>query len=412
MGKKYKGKCPYCNKDYCGESPNFLHRNCMIKMQREFDIPVSEVDSFLKKWKGNISKARDELSKTIDDRIVEDVVDYTERERKKVLKKKYKSALKEIKTLNQKIDTIMDVKNTPLREIIIRPKFCTHTSEATAFMLAGDWHSEERVDLDSVNGLNEYNLDIATQRVKRFFQHGLRLIEIERNGVKIDNLVLALLGDFFSGYIKDELIEDNFLSPTEAILFNLNLLSSGITFLLREGKFKHIYVPCSYGNHTRTKKERKQYSTEYKNNFEWLMYKFLEREFDNDKRVTFKIANSYLNYIKVYGYDIRIHHGDGTKFWGGVGGLTIPVNKAIAQWNKSHKAYLDVFGHFHTKFDGGNFVCNGSLIGYNAYAIEKKYSYEPPQQMLFLLDKKRGKTITTPILVDEDKSRKALLIND
>jgi hypothetical protein len=51
--------------------------------------------------------------------------------------------------------------------------------------------------------------------------------------------------------------------------------------------------------------------------------------------------------------------------------------------------------------DGGNFVSNGSIIGHNAYAISIKADYEKPRQTLVLIDKKRGKTIVAPILVDK-----------
>jgi len=47
--------------------------------------------------------------------------------------------------------------------------------------------------------------------------------------------------------------------------------------------------------------------------------------------------------------------------------------------------------------DGGNFICNGSLIGYNAFALSIKADYEKPKQAFFLVDKKRGKSIVAPI---------------
>ena len=89
------------------------------------------------------------------------------------------------------------------------------------------------------------------------------------------------------------------------------------------------------------------------------------------------------------------------RYGGGVGGLTIPVNKAIAQWDKLHQVDLDVFGHFHQFMDGGKFISNGSLIGYNAYAMSIKAGFEPPKQAMFLIDKKRFKTFVAPILFTE-----------
>ena len=55
---------------------------------------------------------------------------------------------------------------------------------------------------------------------------------------------------------------------------------------------------------------------------------------------------------------------------------------------------------FHQFFDGGNFVANGSMVGWNAYAIAIKAKFEKPKQVLFLIDKKRGKTVTCPIYFD------------
>jgi len=47
-----------------------------------------------------------------------------------------------------------------------------------------------------------------------------------------------------------------------------------------------------------------------------------------------------------------------------------------------------------------NFVSNGSLIWYNAYAESIKADFEKPAQAFFLVDKKRGKTIQAPISLD------------
>jgi hypothetical protein len=106
------------------------------------------------------------------------------------------------------------------------------------------------------------------------------------------------------------------------------------------------------------------------------------------------------SYLQVYDTTIRFQHGHAIKYGGGVGGIYIPVNKAIAQWNKARHADLDVFGHFHQQRDGGNFVVNGSLIGYNAFAMSIKADYEQPKQALFLMDKKRGRTCLWPLFLE------------
>jgi hypothetical protein len=56
--------------------------------------------------------------------------------------------------------------------------------------------------------------------------------------------------------------------------------------------------------------------------------------------------------------------------------------------------------HFHQLRDGGNFVSNGSLIGWSSYAVSIKAEFEKPKQAFFLIDRKRGKTVSAPILFD------------
>jgi hypothetical protein len=273
-------------------------------------------------------------------------------------------------------------------------------SEATAFAIASDWHFEEKVEPATVNYKNQYNLQIAERSAINFFANAVKLFKISSRDVPIKNFVLGLLGDLMSGYIHDELIEDNQLSPTQTVIKLHDILCSGINYLLYETKCNLIIV-CKIGNHSRTT-TKKKYATAYKNSYEWLLYHFVAREFKYNSRVTFVIENSYHTYLPVYDYVIRLHHGDYVLYQGGIGGITIPINKAIAQWDKERKADLDVFGHFHQlQLDTGSFkyICNGSNIGYSAFSISIKAGYEEPKQAFFIIDKKRFKTLSAPIIV-------------
>jgi hypothetical protein len=137
------------------------------------------------------------------------------------------------------------------------------------------------------------------------------------------------------------------------------------------------------------------------NSYEQFMYYSLASYYASNPQVEFLINDSYHTYMNVYNYRLRFHHGDYIRYRGGVGGPTIPINKAIAQWNKSKKADIDLFGHFHQFIDGGDFIVNGSLIGYNAFAMSIKATYEEPKQIFFLIEKSRGKTSVSPIFLSD-----------
>lgn len=630
----------------------------------------------------------------------------------------------------EELDTALATKlhNKP---IVIKPRLSTHTSETTAILALSDWHVEETVDPDTVNGKNEYNLEIADRRIRRVFEKAHLLTNIWRNHTKIETLVMPFLGDFITGYIHEELQEGNSLSPTEAVLWVQKRLIGGIQMMLEETKFKRIVVPCNFGNHGRchddqtellTREGWKTYdqlrvgelvptykmdgtgktewqplqdvyvdnydgemiygktssldfavtpkhrmvtvayhndkpgfqhmedvlpgtignrylprcafgtdtdmpditddelrllgwlqsdgslageiehgmmvklyqskpamvevirallgrmnieytenprhrdppiikgvrvktclpettfyirasahrritelittreaipvwmydlserqvniwleamcmgdangnSDEYcelygskewmsavqalllvngraarlrmsnrgdwslslrtthktflqnwdttitkrryvgkiwcgtvangtlitrrngvplisgnttakprvssaaHNSYEWLMYHNIANTFETlgEKRVEFKIESGYHNYVDIYGRTLRCHHGDWFKYAEGVGGIAIPVNKGILRWNKTTSAWMDLFGHWHQFKDDGSWICNPSLIGYNAYAIKIKAPFELPSQTMVFVEKTHGKTATLPIWADTDR---------
>jgi hypothetical protein len=118
------------------------------------------------------------------------------------------------------------------------------------------------------------------------------------------------------------------------------------------------------------------------------MYLALAKYLRDEPRVKFIISESYHTWVTIQGRPVRFHHGDGMQYHGGVGGLYIPVNKAIAAWNKTQVASFDFFGHFHTWCHDNLWASNGSLVGYNAYALANKIPYQPPWQTFAVFDKR------------------------
>lgn len=313
------------------------------------------------------------------------------------LKKLYAESQRIIKEQEKQLGALDEI-GQGVETFHIEPYHGTNTSEATAVMVASDWHVEEHVKPGSVSNLNTFTLDIAKERATKFFQRGHRLLRLLQQDVKIDNLVLPLLGDFISNDIHEEFPENNQLTPVRAILEAQSYIESGFDFLLNNSNV-NLIVPCHSGNHARTTRTTR-FGDENGHSLEYMMYRHLAAKYASaGDRVTFIIPEGYHSYLDIYDLTVRFHHGHAIKYAGGVGGIFIPAYKAIAQWNKARHADLDVFGHFHQTKDGGNFICNGSLIGYNSFALSIKADFEPPRQSLFLIDKKRGRTCNWPILL-------------
>lgn len=284
----------------------------------------------------------------------------------------------------------------------ILPKVASGQSESALVIPWSDWHIEETVLPEQVSSKNEYSLEIMDIRFRKLLHGTMAWWKIVSRDTSIKTIVLALLGDFITGSIHDDLAEGNALAPADAIHKAYSLIVSGLKFLLENTpKDVQFVIPCHSGNHGRMTKEQR-IATEAGNSLEYFMYLMLRDYFQDEKRITFIVQPGYHSYVRFFegAYEIRFHHGHQINYQGGVGGITIPVNKAIAQWNKARTVNLDVFGHFHTKFDGGNFVTNGSMIGYNAYAVSIKASFEKPEQQLFLVNREYGeKTAVMPIFL-------------
>lgn len=266
------------------------------------------------------------------------------------------------------------------------------TGHASAIVVWNDWHVEELVDSKTVNGLNEYNLQLAEKRFLKSLEKTILLLESARTISKIDHLVLGLLGDHITGYIHEELVESNLLSPTDALLLCHDLIATGIKFLLKEAKVARIDIVTCYGNHGRTTM-KPRVSTASQNSFEQLLYKLLSR-YMTDPRLNWQLGVGYHNLLEIQGKLVRFHHGDAIKYGGGVGGLTIPTLKSIAQWDRAQRADLDIFGHYHQFLFHKKFVCCNCMIGYNAYALKIKADHSDPSQTFIVMDKSRPSPVT------------------
>jgi hypothetical protein len=314
-----------------------------------------------------------------------------------------KFATERIVQLESELDAVISIGQKTPQVTIITPKVASGSSESVAVFVASDWHIEEQVDSGSVGYKNEFNLEIADFRIQKFFQGSFRLFDILRRDTTIKTIILALLGDFITNTIHPDFQETNNLLPAEAIYLAECKIVSGIKFLLEQTPPDTEFLIVAHsGNHGRmTAKQRG--SAEAGNSLEHYMYYHIRDFFKGEPRIKFQIAEGYHSFVRLFNekYTMRFHHGHAMRFQGGVGGLYIPVLKAINQWNKAQWADLDVFGHFHTFTNAGNFISNGSLIGYNDFAVRIKAEYEKPQQAFLLISRKwNAKTMTSPVFLD------------
>ena len=313
---------------------------------------------------------------------------------------RYNAALRQIDAERERADSLaglagLKAKPMPRKSRPARP------NAATALVVLSDWHVEETVTREQTAGLNAFDLEVADRRIAELAKRIGVLVEHERQLVKIDRIVIAALGDFISGHIHEELVETCSLSPMAATRWAAARLRGIID--MAADMAREVIVVTQPGNHGRSNHGKPRKATEHDHSFEQNAYLIMAAA-DTRPNVRWDIAEGYLGYLDLDGFTVRYHHGHEIRYQGGVGGITIPVNKAIAAWNRSRPANLDIFGHWHQwGWLRGKYVSNGSLIGMSAFALRIKAEFEAPCQSLVIVDHgRREVSRAVPIWCDAD----------
>lgn len=289
--------------------------------------------------------------------------------------------------------------STPPKWVSKKPKKKADTAIITAIL--SDCHFDEVVLPEQVNYVNGYNRNIATMRLQQFFQNTIKLSNDYINGIKVEGLVLGLLGDMVSGNIHEELKETNEETIIDTCLYYADHIIAGIDLLLEH--FPKIFIPCVVGNHGRMDRKPK-HKNRAKESFDYLIYNLVARAFQNTKEVTFGISEGADYRYTVYDTRYQVTHGDQFRGGGGIAGLLSPLMIGDHRKRKREQAvgtpydYL-VMGHWHQLAHFKGIIVNGSLKGYDEYAANSNFDFEPPQQALWLTDPHHGKTIDAPIHV-------------
>ena len=311
-------------------------------------------------------------------------------------------ALDEANAIINAVETMNAMEMEPPRWLSpAKPK----PSAATLVLMLSDTHFDEVVDPSELEGLNAYNRKIAELRLQKWTQNAIKMARHYLAGIKYDGVVVILGGDIFSGDIHDELKETNEVGMLESCLHWSEQIAGAIGTLADE--FGKVAVVSVVGNHGRTSRKPRM-KQRVVTNFDWLLAKMVQRYFATDKRITFNIPTSADALLQIYGHGHLVTHGDQVSGGGGIGGIYPPIMRMRAR--KENK-YLQTgqnfrtlwLGHWHSYLSTPHLIINGSLKGYDEYAMINGFNFEPPQQALAIVTPERNITIQAPIFSQDRK---------
>ena len=362
-----------------------------------FDVTYETIRHMCRNLRKEVSIPKKEVKFV----ITEEVIRRKENSIIKSIKNQLEQAVKDYQQLSDAYDIALNLKSSEGEALVPVIDFNEkYNKEATAIIQISDGHFGKIIVPSTVNGLNSYNPDIAKKRMETCAKNAMSLIKKERADVKIENLILILGGDFLeNSQLHHHSEMTTALSPMEETLFSRDLLKKFINTVCEYGNFNKIVVACTRGNHSRITHKMIS-SVDYRMNYEYILYNILKSDFESED-MQWTIPDSEVAEVDVYGNMIRIIHGHQVKYQGGVGGLTVPLNKYIMRMDQINKAYYNFVHHYHNlSYPTNNTTVNGSIIGYDPYAMSIGCSYQPPVQSFQLFDSTKGVTIKAPIHCD------------
>ena len=299
-------------------------------------------------------------------------------------------------------DELISLSNSTLKvpEWILKvPAKSSHlTGVPTLF--CSDWHYGEVVNATEIGKVNSYNTTIARQRVRNLVAVATELLTQHIAKPSYPGIIMALGGDMISG-------ETNEIESMPVLLELLGVLIWVVNHL--RSHFNNVFIPCVTGNHGRLSYKPRAKRRNH-TNFDWLLYKLLERHFEHDKKVTFMIPDGPDASYMVYGHRYLLTHGDqfrgGDGMIGPIGPITRGDHKKRTRQMQVGQAYdTMLMGHWHQWMPLPSTIVNGSLKGYDEWANSCNLRFEPPKQGLWLTHPHHGITFTMPVYADRPMAK-------
>jgi hypothetical protein len=253
----------------------------------------------------------------------------------------------------------------------------------------------------------DYNTNVLQERIERYTEKLLEIVQIQRMDHEVNDLHIWLLGDIVEG-------EEIFPGQSHLIDSGLyrqvavngpRILGNFVKTALEN--FNHVHITGVIGNHGAVGgTTRKQHDPE--TNMDRMLYKIIELIVGDDERITFNIPDgvgerNWYAVDTIGNYSSLLIHGDQMPAPNAFHGYY----KKIMGWKDGAipEHFDDVFmGHYHQQFKmtiGSSMLrISGSPESYNTYAQEYFSSMSRPCQHLMFVHPENGVTSEYSIWLD------------
>lgn len=284
---------------------------------------------------------------------------YKEKCRVQDQKREYNKLLRESARYEHIVDVLkQEIEN--IEPIKLNSVMSANSTNVEAVLILSDFHYGLMVD----NVLNEYNTQIANERLETLLKKTIYYCQIHR----VETLHLGLAGDLICGAIH---LQSRVAAEEDLISQVINvseLLANFINEL--KAKVPNVKVWGVIGNHSRVNADKK--SNMPAENFERLIFKYIEARLPNvtvstnglEDWITFKVKDQLA----------FMTHGDKDSL------SNIKLHAVNLLGKVPDRIYFGHIHHMNIKDDNGTeIVVNGSIVSTDEYAMGLRCNTKPYQ---------------------------------
>lgn len=269
-----------------------------------------------------------------------------------------------------------------------------------AIMLS-DWHVGEVIQKDEMEGFNEFNYQVAEDRIFGIVASFLNWVEVQRKIYNISTVSVLGLGDWVSGNIHAELLATNeFPLPVQTAKAGLLL---GEVLVRLSPHFDEVNVDeVGADNHGRLqpKPQAKQKAT---NSMSFLVHTIANQYSAKQGNIHVTEAGGIKMVTEIAKHSFLMEHGDTVKAYMGIPyyGMNRERGREAMKRMGTDKAFnYMALGHWHVPgFVEGSVIVNGSLSGTSEFD-HSVGRHAKPAQVAFMVHPKYGVFNWTPFNTD------------
>lgn len=280
-----------------------------------------------------------------------------------------------------------------------RKKGKTHEDEHMGVMLS-DSHIGHCHTMADTGGISEYNLEVFYRRVENFKIAVTDIAELHSQIYRLPVLHIFCNGDIVAGMNAAGSWSSTYINLPiwDQMIHGFHALEGMLYHWL--GFFKEVNFYGVLGNHGRAAPlgVEKDYI-----NWDYFCYKYLEKRFEEEKRVKFVIPQAWWmmqtiknhKFLLIHGHDLR-PSASALKSLQTFQEKMIGIIKEIPDYTLA--------AHFHSTAElttnNGKLLINGSFMGSDVYSLKTIHAASKPEQKVFGIHSKRGITWTYNIDLD------------